>query len=263
MFRFAVSPGRFMRHNPMVNLQPPRADDAVPHSRVLTPKEAGQLLEAALASPARLKGELLAEWIAVTYLTFARKSEALRLTWDDIDFEARTVRIINDPEGRQHTKTVAERTVPMVPMLGALLQALPRHVTSPYVFFRRSGGRWREIKDGFAAAVERAELNPRRRDGESKPRFRQRYDRDKVTPHTLRHSALTLLAEHGTDRWDIMRWAGHKTTQATERYIHLARTRKRQIEPVGIDEIQFVDNAVFEAHVYSHVYSRAERSGRQ
>ena len=158
-----------------------------------------------MPSPARLKGELLAEWIAVTYLTFARKSEALRLTWDDIDFEARTERIINDPEGRQHTKTVAERTVPMVPMLGALLQTLPRHVTSPHVFFRRSGGRWREIKDGFAAAVERAELNPRRRDGESKPRFRQRYDRDKVTPHTLRHSALTLLAEHGTDRWDIMR----------------------------------------------------------
>ncbi len=186
----------------------------------------------------------------------------MRLAWDEVDFDTNTIRIVNDPAGRQHTKTAEERIVPMVPILRALLRQLPRHVTSPYVFFRRNGSRYREVKNGFANAVDCAELNPTPRPGETGAAFHQRYERYKVTPHTLRHSGLTLLAEHGIDPWDLMRWGGHKTIQTSMKYIHLARTRKREIERVPVDDIRFIESDVFEAHVYSHVYSEAERSGR-
>ena len=150
----------------------------------------------------------------------------------------------------------------MVPMLRSVLGALPRHVATANLFFRRGGQPWRDVRNGFASAVERAELNPTQGVGETDAQFRQRFERDKVTVHTLHHSALTLLAEHGTNQWDIMRWAGHKTAQTSLRYINLAGTRKRQIEHVPVDEIPFVDSPVFERHVYHRVYQGRKRGGR-
>ena len=144
LFRYGVSPGGYILRSPIADVQPPRGDDTVPHDRVMPPREVGKLIEAALQSVGRYKGNMLAEWIAVTYLTFARKSESMRLKWDDIDYETATVRIINDPAGRQHTKTAAERLVPMVPLLRSVFSSLPRHVTTPNVFFRRDGSAWRQ-----------------------------------------------------------------------------------------------------------------------
>lgn len=57
----------------------------------------------------------------------------------------------------------------------------------------------------FRRAVVRAKLHP-----------------DKVTPHVLRHTAITSLVQAGVDLPTIQRISGHKTLAMVMRYTHLA-----------------------------------------
>jgi len=41
-----------------------------------------------------------------------------------------------------------------------------------------------------------------------------------VTPHVLRHTCGTWLAQAGVPMWDISGWLGHSMTQTTEKYAH-------------------------------------------
>ena len=56
----------------------------------------------------------------------------------------------------------------------------------------------------FARAVLRAKLDP-----------------DKVTPHTMRHTAITKLVKAGVDLPTIQRISGHKTLAMVLRYVHV------------------------------------------
>jgi len=59
----------------------------------------------------------------------------------------------------------------------------------------------------FQRAVIRADLDPA-----------------KVTPHTMRHTAITRLVQSGVDLPTIQRISGHKTLTALMRYVHLTGT---------------------------------------
>jgi integrase len=56
----------------------------------------------------------------------------------------------------------------------------------------------------FARAVVRAKLDP-----------------DKLTPHTMRRTAITRLVKAGVDLPTIQRISGHKTLTMVLRYVHL------------------------------------------
>ena len=56
----------------------------------------------------------------------------------------------------------------------------------------------------FARAVVRAKLDP-----------------DKVTPHTMRHTAITRLIQAGVDLSTVQRISGHKTLAMVLRYTHI------------------------------------------
>ncbi len=62
-----------------------------------------------------------------------------------------------------------------------------------------------------------------------------------MTPHTLRHSWATTLAGHGVDRHDLKRWGGWTQDTTVSRYVDEARTAKRQVKTVRIDEIRFFE----------------------
>ena len=57
----------------------------------------------------------------------------------------------------------------------------------------------------FKRAVERAKLDPTH-----------------VTPHTMRHTAITTLVEAGIDLPTIQRISGHKTLAMVLRYAHVS-----------------------------------------
>jgi len=57
-----------------------------------------------------------------------------------------------------------------------------------------------------------------------------------LTPHTLRHQRCTILKRAGVNLEDIALIAGHKSTETTRLYIHLApselsRRIREKVEP--------------------------------
>ena len=63
------------------------------------------------------------------------------------------------------------------------------------------------MSDGFKRAVLRAGLDPK-----------------EVTPHVMRHTAITRLVEAGVDLPTIQRISGHKTLSMVLRYTHVHGT---------------------------------------
>ncbi|MFZ4792352.1 MAG: tyrosine-type recombinase/integrase, partial [Candidatus Competibacteraceae bacterium] len=50
--------------------------------------------------------------------------------------------------------------------------------------------------------------------------FRQSLNPQAVTPHTLRHTAITHLVQTGVDLPTVQRISGHRTLAMVARYIH-------------------------------------------
>ena len=100
------------------------------------------------------------------------------------------------------------------PITGALTELLlkerqQRDDQEGYIFAvtRMDGmpGHRRTMARQFARAVIRANLEPR-----------------KVTPHVMRHTAITQLVKAGIDLPTIQRISGHKTLAMVMRYVHLS-----------------------------------------
>jgi integrase len=89
-------------------------------------------------------------------------------------------------------------------------------------------------KERETADDENGWIFPSPRPGTSKSGHRDRMDKpfrravvaagldpSGVTPHTMRHSAITKLVKAGTDIATIQRISGHKTTAMVMRYTHV------------------------------------------
>jgi len=71
----------------------------------------------------------------------------------------------------------------------------------PYAEFRTLG--W-EFRDGFEELVIAAKLDVR-----------------VISPHAMRHTFASILAQRGVSLFKIAAWMGHSTAQVTELYAHL------------------------------------------
>jgi integrase/recombinase XerD len=59
-------------------------------------------------------------------------------------------------------------------------------------------------------------------------RVREQVGLPALTPHTLRHQRCTILKRAGVSLEDIALLAGHKSTESTRLYIHLAPSELSQ-----------------------------------
>lgn len=129
--------------------------------------------------------------------TAGRPAAILALTWQQIDFKRRHVRL--NPEGRRQTAK-GRATVPMTNRLeAALLRAWEARSTD--VVIEHGGAQVKSVKKAFAAASQRAGIE--------------------VTPYTLRHSAAVWMAESGVPMEEIAAFLGH--TDARTTFKHYAR----------------------------------------
>jgi integrase len=174
--------------------------------RWLTRDEAARLLRAARQEP---KSRLhLPLFIILALYTGARSEAILSLKWfPQVDLDRGVIDF--NPPGRARTKK-GRATVPIPRRLRWFLEKAQARATSPYVLSYH-GEPIDRIKHSFANACKRAGL-------------------DGVTPHTLRHTCGTWLAQQGVDLWEIAGWLGHSDTRTTEIYAHhhpdyLARAR--------------------------------------
>ncbi len=190
-FNHAFKEGRLLRV-PFVELP------AMPEGRDrwLTRTEAAQLLKAARhAKGARLYFPL---FILLGLYTGARKEAILSLRWPQVDL-ARG-RIDFNPPGRKRTSK-GRAIIPIHRRLARFLRlARERGGDLGYVV-NRNGERLGDIKRAFASACDRAGI-------------------EDASPHTLRHTVGTWMAQKGVPMFEIAGYLGQTVQRTTELYAH-------------------------------------------
>ncbi|WP_443027154.1 tyrosine-type recombinase/integrase [Sphingomonas sp. LB3N6] len=163
----------------------------------LSDEQCASLLEGALVD----QDTDLWLFVLICLQTSMRHGEARRLRWEHYDAHRRRFYI---PEAK-----AGERDQPIPSSLAAALERTmqERGATKGYVFLGGPGsstGYRHTFRKAFQRAVKRAGL-----------------DVAKVTPHTMRHTAITKLVKAGVDLPTVQRVSGHKTLSMVLRYTHV------------------------------------------
>ncbi len=163
-------------------------------------------------------GPVLRPILVTALSTGMRRGELLALRWCDLDLDRRT--IFARPE---EEKAGRGRSIPMTPDLHALLRDLARarqerkiDGTDP-VFVGNDGAALGAgaLRGLFESAVARcAEIALEKR--------------PKVTFHTLRHTAASLMVQAGVPLLEVAKILGHSTLAVTMRYAHFAPEHGRK-----------------------------------
>lgn len=207
-FQFCIR-GGFASHNPAKEIATPKVPKRVP--KFLTVDEVFALLETASDDGALgLRDRAIMELL---YASGLRVSELVGLDMRDIDFSARTVRVLG--KGRR------ERIVPMgekainsiTNYLGKRAVLAGARPDEKALFVNRQGGRL------SARSVERLMVKYIKRAGLQK----------NVTPHTLRHSFATHLLDQGADMRGIQELLGHMSLSTTQKYTHVSMEKMMKV----------------------------------
>lgn len=164
-----------------------RPEPSPPRDRWLTPEEAVALINGAGSKHIRL-------FILLALYTGARRGAILELTWDRVDLEQD--RIDFTAPGRLTGRKKRSEVPIQASLRSALLAAFSARLSDHVIEF--AGQPVKSVKRGFREAVTRARL-------------------ERVTPHTLRHTAATWAAQEGAPLWEIAGMLGHTTTEITQR----------------------------------------------
>lgn len=150
--------------------------------------------------------------------TGLRKSEALALTWDDVDLNSREISVTKSidytvgasPQVKSPKTEAGTRTVPIIDLLYDYLAEEQKASTSPYLFpalpsTRGGQGGGMMTLRGYEGAWNRyCESVGLWEDG--KPT---------ITAHNLRHGTATLMFELGVDEMTAQRILGHSRIEIT------------------------------------------------
>jgi integrase len=141
--------------------------------------------------------------VVITALhTGFRMSEILSLTWEDVDFDRRTITV-----KAGYAKNGESRSIPMNEMLKRTLEAVK--ILDGAVFRNRTGKPYRSVRTAFDTAVKRSEIND-------------------FTFHDLRHTFASRLVMGGVDLATVKELMGHKEITMTLRYTHLSDSHKQR-----------------------------------
>ena len=144
------------------------------------------------------------------YAAGLRLQEGLHLQTDDIDSTRMTLRV-------RRGKGAKERQVPLSPRLLDELRRYWREArptaNTRWLFPGRGDGPYSEtnVQKACHAAAQQAGL------------------RQRITPHTLRHSYATGLMEAGVDLLTIQKLLGHRSFSTTLIYLHVRRPHLQSI----------------------------------
>ncbi len=144
---------------------------------------------------------------AMLYSCGLRIGELIRLKLVDIDLERRTVRIRKSKGFKDRVVMLAERILPL------LHHYLQLYHPVEYLLNGQNGLMYSAVS--VRAALKRARIEAG---------IRQR-----VSPHTLRHSFATHLLDQGVDIRHIQVLLGHSKPETTMIYTYVANDRLREI----------------------------------
>ncbi|MBA3814862.1 MAG: site-specific integrase [Alphaproteobacteria bacterium] len=143
-------------------------------------------------------------------LTGARKSEALKATWDQFDFEKG---IWIKPS--HLTKQKKKEYLPLSDRALSLLESLKKLTSESIYLFpgRKAGEPLKEIKKFWATVLKEAKL-------------------EDVRVHDLRHTHASHLVSSGLSLTIVGKLLGHTQASTTQRYAHLADDSLRKATEV-------------------------------
>jgi integrase/recombinase XerD len=198
--------------DPAADLDSPKVKKRLPQT--LSPEDVDRLLAVPAeggGTPKSLRDRALLE---VLYATGMRVSELARLTVNDVDLAAGSVRCVG--------KGDKERVMPLYPEAMEAVRAYIEH------------GRPQLL--GSDTDQMALFLNPR---GEQLTRqglwlIIKRYAKelgiqDRVTPHTLRHSFATHMLNGGAGLREVQKLLGHANISTTQVYTHVSRDRLHEV----------------------------------
>lgn len=163
--------------------------------RILTAEEEICLFEYA---PKHLRPILI-----VALHTGMRRGEILRMKWEDIDFDAREIRV-------QKTKTGRPRLIDINSTLYNELRTLRKLSDNPYLFINpKTGKPYTKLQKSFDRARKRAGI-------------------DDLRFHDLRHTFASRLIVRGVDIIRVKDFLGHTSVKTTERYTHSSREERKE-----------------------------------
>lgn len=158
--------------------------------RWLTREEAARLLAACEAHRVRL-------FVTIALNTAARSGAILALTWDRVDLNGRMI----DFRVPGTTRTRKRRARVRINDTLADAPASPRALSTTEYVIEWAGARIERIKHGFRNSATRAGLKG-------------------VTPHVLRHTAVTWMLQSRISPWDVAGMAGRTVEMVQNVYGH-------------------------------------------
>jgi len=203
MFTIAVKEWQWLDDNPLRRVSKPKESRG--RVRFLSDDERMRLLTACQES----RNPCLHDFVVLLLSTGMRKTEALTLTWDQVDFGRGLITL-------SETKNGEIRSVPLMGYARELLQerARIRRIDSPYVFpapyCHGTKPKPVDIQSAWNWAVRRAELVD----------FRM---------HDCRHSAASYMIMAGASIGEVAEVLGHKTLQMVRRYSHISQTHAAKV----------------------------------
>lgn len=207
-YTFGLDEG-LLRHNPVIDIEPPKLLHTLPH--VLSIPEVEALLES--CSSSNNLGMRDRAMLEVLYACGLRVSELVSLQLHDYHPASAYIKTMG--------KGDKERIVPIGEEAMEVLQhylehgrpGLLRGRRSNYVFLNRSAGGL--TRQGFWKIIKRRAVEA----GIGK----------NVTPHTLRHSFATHLLENGADLRVVQVLLGHADISTTQIYTHVTREHLQRV----------------------------------
>ncbi len=146
-------------------------------------------------------------WLFVAFGLGAamRHREILRVRYDQIDFPNRRIFIPDAKAGQREQPITQSLADALMRQRGMEDEDKRDSWVFPTLIPKQSkAGHRTNMARQFARAVVRAGLDP-----------------DKVTPHTMRRTAITKLVRAGVDLPTIQKISGHKTLAMVLRYVHM------------------------------------------
>lgn len=203
-FKFLVREG-YIENNPTLGMRAPKLDKKLP--LFLTIDEVTKLIEAPEGDLPGLRDKAIMETI---YSTGMRISELVSLNIEDIEFIGGAVKVKG--------KGKKERIVPIgdkaLKAIKAYLEArLSVFKENRAVFLNNRGRRItpRGVRLIIDKYVNKVAL------------------REKISPHSLRHSFATHLLERGADLRAVQELLGHSSLSTTQIYTHVTAERLKSV----------------------------------
>ncbi|MCB1927740.1 MAG: site-specific integrase [Rhodocyclaceae bacterium] len=204
-FTYAIRDLEWTDRNPVQRVR--KGKEAAGRVRFLSDQERDRLLAECKAS----SNPHLYLAVVLALSTGSRQSEVMGLRWPQVDFERRTIRLLDGT-----TKNGHGRVLPLTGEAFSMLQdrAKVRDLHDDRVFIVPATGKaFGSLRTAWEAALRRADVKD----------FRW---------HDLRHTAASYLMMCGVSSMEVAKILGHRTLEMTARYSHLSPERTVELGDV-------------------------------